>query len=44
MAAEARTNAKLRDALTGVYAWSSEVFPRYLEVMKELGLPAIDPR
>ncbi|HWS71427.1 MAG TPA: hypothetical protein VN605_04905 [Thermoanaerobaculia bacterium] len=44
IAAEARTNAKLRDALTGVYLWNSEVFPRYLEEMRELGLPAIDPR
>lgn len=44
VAAEARTNAKLRDALTGVYLWNSEVFPRYLEVMQELGLPAIDGR
>ena len=43
IAAEARSNAKLRDALTGVYAWDSEVFPRYLEVMEELGLPAIVP-
>jgi hypothetical protein len=43
IAAEARTNEKLRDALTGVYLWTAEIFPRYLEVMQELGLPAIDP-
>lgn len=41
IAAEARTNAKLREALTGVYLWNSEVFPRYVELMKELGLRAI---
>jgi hypothetical protein len=41
IAAEARHNEKLRDALTGVYLWNSEIFPRYLELMKELGLPAI---
>jgi hypothetical protein len=38
IAAEARTNEKLRQALQGVWISSAEVYPRYLEVMRELGL------
>ncbi len=38
IAAEARTNAKLRLALQGVWISSSAVYPRYLEVMRDLGL------
>jgi hypothetical protein len=38
IAAEARQNEKVREALTGVWISKSEVYPRYLEVMAELGL------
>jgi hypothetical protein len=38
IATEARSNAKLRQALLGVWIFGSEIYPRYLEIMRELGL------
>ena len=36
IAAEARSNKKLREALCGVWISKSEIYPRYLELMREL--------
>jgi hypothetical protein len=44
VAAEAKTNAKLREALRGVWLWSSPTFPQFRDAMRELGIEVADPK